>query len=139
MPKGKKGRTPCSVEGCNRHINKDGLCAMHRRRVERHGSINACKYKPSEVSFEDWFWTKVNKTDSCWLWTGQVARRRGGYGLFYNGEKKIKAHHWLVGIPDPGYHWHHKCEEPKCVNPDHLELLDEVSHGKLHGRPTHQQ
>lgn len=72
---------------------------------------------------EERFWSKVNKTDDCWIWTASL--RSGGYGQFNAGGKIVRAHRFayevLVGpIPD-GLHLDHLCRNRKCVNPDHLE------------------
>jgi hypothetical protein len=37
MPKGIKGKTPCSVSGCGRHVAGDGYCVMHRHRFRKYG------------------------------------------------------------------------------------------------------
>lgn len=68
------------------------------------------------------FWKRVNKTETCWLWTGWVDR--DGYGkCSRDGEQYV--HRWtyktLVGpIPD-GYVIDHLCRVKRCVRPDHLE------------------
>lgn len=68
------------------------------------------------------FWSKVNKTDSCWLWTGE--RTKFGHGRFLYNSVRVNAHRFayetFVGpIPD-GLLVCHKCDVPNCVNPDHL-------------------
>lgn len=73
---------------------------------------------------EERFWAKVNKTDTCWLWTGAV--RRFGYGVINSGRKSEAAHRvsWTLHygpIPD-GMCVLHQCDVPACVNPDHLFL-----------------
>ena len=72
---------------------------------------------------EERFWAKVEKTDSCWLWTAY--RNRCGYGQFWDASRMVKAHRFayelLVGpIPD-GRETDHLCRVRHCVNPAHLE------------------
>lgn len=68
------------------------------------------------------FWSKVSKTDSCWLWTGE--RSQFGHGRFLYNSVRVGAHRFsyetFVGpIPD-GMFVCHKCDVPQCVNPEHL-------------------
>lgn len=70
------------------------------------------------------YWTRVNKTASCWLWTG--AKTSAGYGDVVFQRKHILAHRfsWALqngGIPK-GLLALHKCDTPLCVRPDHLFL-----------------
>jgi hypothetical protein len=72
--------------------------------------------------FLDRFWSKVNKTENCWLWTG--SKYKEGYGLIWDKPKIGRAHrisYELAYGPIPeGLCIAHKCDTPSCVNPDHL-------------------
>ncbi len=70
------------------------------------------------------FWTKVEKTETCWLWTAAKASKQG-HGKFMVQGKNWKAHRWayeaLVGPIPKGLTLDHLCRVPACVNPAHLE------------------
>lgn len=72
------------------------------------------------------FWPKVNKTETCWLWTAN--KNNQGYGLIYSleADRKLLAHRvsWeLANGPIPeGMCVLHQCDVPLCVNPSHLFL-----------------
>lgn len=70
------------------------------------------------------FWTRVETVGECWEWQG--ARQKYGHGLMSVKGKHQKAHRISFEIhngPIPaGMVVRHKCDNPPCVNPDHLEL-----------------
>lgn len=89
----------------------------------RRGRPNACESCTAQAYLERRFWTKVERTQTCWLWTGCV--NEDGYGTFSYDGKVRKAHRaayaMFVGpIPD-GLEIDHKCRTRNCVNPDHLQ------------------
>lgn len=87
------------------------------------------------------FWSKVNKTDECWLWTR--GRTKQGYGTFSLDGKTHNAHRlaWLFTYGDPGeLQVLHRCDNPPCVRPDHLFLgtvADNMKDRDAKGRNGH--
>lgn len=71
------------------------------------------------------FWAKVDKTDGCWLWTGNSDGR--GYGVYWHGGKRHKAHRWSYelanGVIPAGLVIDHLCRVTLCVNPSHLRAV----------------
>lgn len=74
---------------------------------------------------QDVFENRINKTKTCWLWTG--SKNGYGYGIFQlPGEIKVRAHRYSYEfykekIPD-GMIVMHTCDNPPCVNPSHLRI-----------------
>ena len=69
------------------------------------------------------FWKYVRKEKSCWLWIGRLDCK--GYGRFsLTRTKTVLAHRFSytlhVGPIPNGLCVLHHCDNPPCVNPEHL-------------------
>ena len=118
-------RNYCTVAECDRVVEGFGLCRTHYARYKRTGVVPTTPIRPATDA--ERFWLKVNKTDTCWLWTGATSSE-GRYGTAICEKRQQPAHRvayqLLVGpIPD-GLDIDHLCRVTLCVRPGHLEPVD---------------
>lgn len=82
------------------------------------------------LTLEQRFWSHVNKTETCWVWTGH--KMKSGYASVYagGGSKNpiTKLVHRLAyeltkGLIPTGLTIDHLCSNRLCVRPDHLEAV----------------
>lgn len=79
------------------------------------------------LSVEEKIWSKILKTDTCWLWQGKPGTT--GYSkttVYKDGKLRHTSGHravyeLVVGPVPEGLFLDHKCGVKMCVNPDHLE------------------
>lgn len=92
------------------------------------------------------FWSKVDKAGPimvpklgcCWRW---IPGGNPQYGKIRIGAQKVLAHrvsfYLATGLPTGGVVVRHKCDNPTCVNPQHLlpgSQLDNIADRQLRGR-----
>lgn len=137
-------KASCSVLGCDKHVQGDGLCGMHYMRLRRHGSLHPPTRKTG-VGVLDRFWSRVKLWSAthpgCFEWVGHLSL--DGYGSFRRTKSRMELAHrvsWELanGLPIPnGRIVRHVCDNPACVNPDHLILgtdLDNAQDKVVRGR-----
>jgi hypothetical protein len=119
----------CSIvedgERCGKTARMRGWCSMHHQRFLRHGDPLIAGRRVITGSVEDRLWGRVDKTETCWLWTGHTAGE--GYGVISVDGRDAYVHRlvheWLVGPIPEGYEVDHLCRVRLCVRPEHLEAV----------------
>lgn len=118
-----KERPKCLVGDCPREGRTKGYCNRHYEHLRLYGDPVAKKDRPLEVRLREVGWTVTES--GCWEWDGK--RNDNNYGLFSAkrfGYENARAHRamyecFVEPIPDD-LQLRHKCDNPPCVNPDHL-------------------
>lgn len=112
--------TECSGE---KPIYKRTLC----RPCYRRWLNDPERVRPVLASVEERFWAKVEKTDSCWMWTASV-NQGTGYGQFAPKHGvQFQTHRFSYELTNgpiaAGLDIHHTCHVRRCVNPAHLQAI----------------
>lgn len=137
-------KTLCQIDGCGKDARHLGWCVAHYKRYNKYGNPTAgssSHYKTPDVAFMA---RSVMNDSGCIEWTGSCDRK--GYGQLRIGGKLVKAHRYAVerknGPIASGMVVMHTCDNPKCVNVDHLRVgtqTDNVRDMDIKGRRVNNQ
>lgn len=113
-------RSHCTIPNCPSRCLARDWCSKHYQRWRKHGDSLG-------RSDAERFWSKVQFTESCWLWANVSSST---YAKFWLGDKRtVYAHRWAyefcVGAIPEELTLDHLCRTPRCVRPDHLEAVSQ--------------
>lgn len=115
----------CSVDGCDRPPTHKKMCSRHYRNLRYTGYAKPKTEWTVNESLDRIGWNVTNS--GCWEWRG--ATRGNGYGalsLSRYGLDEAPVHRLMyerfIGLIPDGLIIRHKCDNPPCCNPDHLEV-----------------
>src|SRR5688500_10485353 len=113
-----------SVDACPRQAPKRGYCNRHYENLRLRGNPVPQRDRDLGDRLAEVGWTVTPR--DCWEWNGK--RNDHGYGIFNSkrlGLEDARAHRVMyehfVGATPSGLMLRHSCDNPPCVNPEHLQ------------------
>jgi HNH endonuclease/Homeodomain-like domain len=126
----------CKVDNCERPVKARGFCNAHYQRFKKYGDPNILK-QPWQIKVDF-----VVEENGCFVCTSHK-RDKHGYPHMYWNNKHYLVHRFVYekcfGEIPKGLVVRHKCDNPPCINPEHLELgtfEDNMNDRIIRGRTT---
>lgn len=112
----------CTIVGCGKPAKRRGWCPAHYERWRKYGDTSITKFIVDDLAR---FNSNVIVTPDCWLWAG--SNLNGGYACHFLKGRKTCAHRFsftvFIGHIPPDLEIDHRCHNPGCVNPAHLQAV----------------
>lgn len=126
----------CIQQGCGHPSTARKLCSLHYKRFRKGADLGAPMLLRG--SLKDRFWSRVDKSGSCWLWAAGLTAQ--GYGQIRFKGRSYLAHRlsyeWHNEEIPPGMQVDHACRNRSCVNPSHLRLATDGLNKQNRGGAT---
>jgi len=108
------------------------MCAPHFKEFQEDNRKKRSRaYTPKEII--DRIYKNVKEVKGCHVYQ---RCRPSVYGKISMHGIKKRVHVYIyeacIGQIPIDHHIHHTCENPKCVNPEHLEMLSSAEHRIKH-------
>lgn len=125
----------CTFPGCVNRAGSMDICKSHRRQRNQGRPLTALKPNLAGRTIADRMESQTDRSGDCWEWLG--ARIAAGYGCLNVGGRSVRAHRvayeLAIGPIPEGAVIDHKCHNPGCVRPQHLQAVSQKENNENRG------
>lgn len=126
LHRGSNPAPPCSLLDCVEPAVSNGMCHRHAENHRRYGHAEPVRDWPLIARLIQVGWDVTKR--GCWEWRGGL--NDSGYGVISAprlglGSARVHRLMWEMHngpIEDSNLVVRHRCDNPPCINPDHLEV-----------------